>query len=380
MQHFECQACNQPVYFESSQCDACGSRLGYAPEIHDLVTLTDGECGLALLLDQSKRVRLCQNANDVSCNWLVPEASSDSFCLACSHNRIVPDLSMPMNLQRWRQVEQAKRRLFYSLLQLRLPITSRANDEKGLAWDFLADTQAGSASTSVMTGHFDGVITINIAEADDEERERRRIALREPYRTLLGHFRHEVGHYYWIMLVERNPDMTVIGRFREIFGDERSDYVTSLDNHYLYGAPADWQEKWISAYASSHPWEDWAETWAHYLHMVDTLETANAFGVRLRSRTLEANLETAIDFDPHLASLDRLIAGWLPLTFAANSLNRSMGQKDFYPFVLTPVVVSKLAFIHELIRAAAGVGQQSPDDGLRAMAMALRMRVATPPL
>jgi hypothetical protein len=293
---------------------------------------------------------------------------------------MVPDLSLPMNLRRWRQIEQAKRRLFYTLLRLQLPLTSRANDDKGLAWDFLADSQIGQASTQVMTGHFDGVITINIAEADDDERERRRVALHEPYRTLLGHFRHEVGHYYWIMLVERNPRPSVMDRFRVTFGDERNDYRTALNNHYLNGAPSEWQETWVSSYASSHPWEDWAETWAHYLHMVDTLETASAFGLRLRSRTLDASLETAIDFDPHVASLDRLIAGWLPLTFAANSLNRSMGQKDMYPFVLTPVVVSKLAFVHEMIRAVAGETLQPADDGLRAMAAALRLRVAMPTL
>ena len=203
-----------------------------------------------------------------------------------------------------------------------------------------------------MTGHDNGLITINLAEADDSERERMRRQMGEPYRTLLGHFRHEIAHYYWDRLVRDAPG---IEAFRQLFGDEREDYGAALQRHYANGPPPDWQERFVTTYASTHPWEDWAETWAHYFHMVDTLETASAFGMRVRPRvTKGADLSTAIDFDPHSAALDRIVDSWLPLTFAVNSINRSMGIADLYPFVLAPPVIVKLSFIHERIHAAAG--------------------------
>ena len=378
LRYFDCHSCGQPLYFESLRCHGCGSRTGFLPDICDLITLTGANGGNAPMHDLSRPVRFCENAQLASCNWLIPESSTDTFCIACQYNRTVPNLSSAENIERWRLIEKAKRRLFYTLLRLNLPLTMRPSDEQGLAWDFLSDTDNGVAAPPVLTGHFDGLITINIAEADDAERESRRVAMHEPYRTLLGHFRHEVGHYFWITLIERNPNASVIERFRAVFGDERQDYGAALGRHYANGAPQDWQENWISAYASAHPWEDWAETWAHYLHMVDTLETASAFGLRLKNRTIAASSETVIDFDPHHANLESLIAGWLPLTFAANSINRSMGQKDLYPFVMTPVVVSKLAFIHEMIRAASGQTIPNPDDELRAIAAALRLRVPIP--
>ncbi len=378
MKSFDCQFCGQPLYFENTKCHGCGNRTGFLPATCELLTLTTGSGRLTPLRDETTQVRFCQNVEPASCNWLIPESSTDAFCIACRHNRIVPDLSSHQNIERWRLIEQGKRRLFYSLLRLNLPLTLRSFDDKGLVWDFLADPQSGPTTSPILTGHMDGVITINIAEADDAERERRRIAMREPYRTLLGHFRHEVGHYYWIMLIERNADPSTLNRFRDVFGDERQDYGWALERHYTYGAPQDWQDNWISSYASAHPWEDWAETWAHYLHMVDTLETASAFGVKLMNRTIDKSTETIISFDPHHASLEKLVEGWLPLTFAANSLNRSMGQKDLYPFVMTPVVVSKLAFIHGMIRQASGSPQPDPDDQLKAITAALRLRIPLP--
>jgi hypothetical protein len=228
-----------------------------------------------------------------------------------------------------------------------------------------------------MTGHDNGLITINLAEADDSERERMRHQMGEPYRTLLGHFRHEVAHYYWDRLVRDAPG---IEAFRQLFGDEREDYGAALQRHYANGPPPDWQERFVSAYASTHPWEDWAETWAHYFHMVDTLETASAFGMRVRPRvTKGADLSAAIDFDPHSANMDRIIDSWLPLTFAVNSINRSMGIADLYPFVLAPPVIVKLSFIHDRIHAA-GVSRRTDQGGgaLRAVIASLRRGVASP--
>jgi hypothetical protein len=230
-----------------------------------------------------------------------------------------------------------------------------------------------------MTGHDNGLITINIVEADDVERERRRNSMGEPYRTLLGHFRHEIGHYFWNVLVR---DDASIVQFRAIFGDEREDYGAALQTHYARGPKEHWQDEFVSAYAGSHPWEDFAETWAHYLHIVDTLETAGAFGLRV-SPQIESGPELAaiIDFEPHHErDLNRLIEAWLPLTFAVNSLNRSMGQPDLYPFVLPPAVINKLSFIHERIHAASGrEGEPASQQGvLQAVIGSLRSRVAAP--
>jgi hypothetical protein len=201
----------------------------------------------------------------------------------------------------------------------------------------------------------------------------------EPYRTLLGHFRHEIAHYYWDRLVLNAPG---IEAFRQLFGDEREDYGAALQRHYANGPPPDWQERFVSSYASTHPWEDWAETWAHYFHMVDTLETASAFGMRVRPRvTKGADLSAAIDFDPHSAALDRIVDSWLPLTFAVNSINRSMGIADLYPFVLAPPVIVKLSFIHDRIHAASRPRVADPGRGaLRAVIASLKRGVVSPGL
>jgi hypothetical protein len=227
-----------------------------------------------------------------------------------------------------------------------------------------------------MTGHANGLITINLAEADDAERERQRTRMGEPYRTLLGHFRHEIAHYYWDQLIADTPHLE---EFRQVFGDERSDYAAALQAHYANGAPPDWPDRFVTSYASSHPWEDFAETWAHYFHMVDTLETARAFGLIVRPRVSKgADLAMSVDFDPHHADMERIVDAWLPLTFAANSINRSMGQPDLYPFVLSPVVILKLTFIHNRIHAQDWRHRAMPDDDLRAVVAGLKRSAGTP--
>jgi hypothetical protein len=380
MKLFECQACGQPLYFENTRCESCGRRLGYLPSIHEVTALEPEAEEWKALASPEERFRFCANAEYDACNWLIPAQEHDTYCLACRHNRTVPDLSNERNLTRWRRLEIAKRRLFYTLLKLGLPLSARPEDPQGLAFDFLADpNEASSHGPSILTGHDNGLITINIAEADDAERERRRHSMGEPYRTLLGHFRHEIGHYFWNVLVRGDPSLE---RFRAVFGDERQDYGQALQAHYANGPKENWQDEYVSAYAGAHPWEDFAETWAHYLHIVDTLETANAFGMRVRPRVTRGSELTAdVDFDPHQeADLNRLVTVWLPLTFAVNSLNRSMGQPDLYPFVLSPAVIGKLAFIHERIRAASGRGHEAGDDQsiLKAVIGGLQARVAPP--
>jgi hypothetical protein len=264
-------------------------------------------------------------------------------------------------------------------MRLRLPLATRLEDPNGLAFDFLSNPiGASEAQSRVMTGHASGLITLNVAEADDPERERQRKSMGEPYRTLLGHFRHETAHYYWDRLVADSPR---IDDFRRLFGDEREDYEASLQRYYANGPMPDWPERFVTSYASSHPWEDFAETWAHYFHMIDTLETAFAFGLRLRPKVAKgADLSTAVDFDPYVSEMDRIIDAWLPLTFAANSLNRSMGQPDLYPFIVPPPVIWKLTLIHDLIHAA-GSGRQpgnSGNDALRAVVAGLKRSIGSP--
>lgn len=352
MQLFECQHCGQLLFFENTRCESCGHTLGYLPELSVLSALTpEGDGRWRPLAAPDWVTQFCANAAYQACNWLVPAAGPLIFCNACRLNRTVPNLGVPEQLQRWQRLEAAKHRLVYGLLRLGLPLVGRAEEpETGLAFDFLADSDSSDAldPVEIITGHVRGLITINIDEADDAKRERNRQDMAEPFRTLLGHFRHEIGHYYWDRLVRNG---VWVSAFRNLFGDERQNYLAALGNHYAAGPPADWQERFVSSYASTHPWEDFAETWAHYLHIVDALETAYAFGLSVcpwagRDPTLRAS----IDFDPYRQKdFNTLVRAWLPLTYAVNSLNHSVGQPDLYPFVLAPTVMGKLRFVHGLI-------------------------------
>jgi hypothetical protein len=350
MKNFSCQYCGQMVFFENHTCERCSHQLGYLPSRSLLSALErDGDAWRALA-PSDKRFRFCANTRYGVCNWMVHVDSGETFCAACRHNRTIPDLTEPGHLDQWNRIEAAKHRLFYSLIRLGLPLATRIEDpEHGLAFDFLAD-QPNPSGHRVLTGHDNGVITLALKEADDVQREKMRRDMGEPYRTLLGHFRHEVGHHFWDILVR---DRGRLNACRAVFGDDSQDYDAALKRHYAEGPPANWEDSYISAYATTHPWEDFAETWAHYLHIVDTIETASAYGLRIhpdadRSGTLAAN----IDFDPYTApDFAPIISGWVPLTFAMNSLNRSMGQSNLYPFVISPPVIDKLTFIHNLIHA-----------------------------
>ncbi|HTI51503.1 MAG TPA: putative zinc-binding metallopeptidase, partial [Planctomycetaceae bacterium] len=277
------------------------------------------------------------------------------FCVSCRLTHFIPDLSKPGHREAWYALEVAKRRLVYSLVALGLPLAPKSDDcPRGLAFEFQSDE---SETAPVLTGHSEGVITINIAEADDAEREKRRLLMHEPYRTLLGHFRHEVGHYYWDRLIR---DRDGLDGFRALFGDERESYPQSLERHYQQGPVPDWQKAYVSAYASAHPWEDWAETWAHYLHITDTLETAGDCGLALRPRHADLPAVrprfslrgvTAIPFDS-------LLADWLAVAFLLNNLSRGLGEGDLYPFILSEKAIEKLRFVHRVCREPAA--PQSP--------------------
>ncbi|MGO4713988.1 zinc-binding metallopeptidase family protein [Bradyrhizobium sp. 2TAF24] len=352
MRLFKCAVCAQLLYFETTRCDTCGHVLGYEHEQNRLLALeTEDEGAHATWRTappSEARYRFCSNAAYGVCNWLIDAASADAFCLACRHNGIIPDLSQPPNAVNWQRIEIAKHRLLYTLLRLQLPLQTRAEDPEGLLFNFLADSPF-DPNARVMTGHDSGLITLAIAEADDAERERRRSLMGEPYRTLLGHFRHETGHYFWDRLVRDRNDLDA---FRAVFGDDTRSYPDALQAYYSEGPPTDWQAHFVSAYASAHPWEDFAETWAHYLHIIDTMEMARAFNLRVEPRIDDSGqLEATIDFNPYkIASFQTIVDGWLPVSFAMNNINRCMGQPDLYPFILSPEVIGKLSFIHDLVR------------------------------
>jgi hypothetical protein len=357
MHIFTCSACQQTVFFENVQCTSCGRPLAYLPDLRIMSALDrheaakpprGGQLYVALApLARGGLYRACRNTIEyATCNWTVPAGESHAYCKACRLTSLMPDLDRPEALERWHKLERAKRRLLYTLDQLGLPIESRAERPKnGLAFVFLAQGDLGREV--VLTGHANGMVTINVNEADDPYREQVRKEMGEAYRTLLGHVRHEVGHYYWDRLVRDTPWHSP---FRALFGDERLDYAKAGARHYARGAPSDWQRSYVSAYATMHPWEDWAETWSHYLHMVDTLDTARAYSLTLQARPIGGEpgvelLVRSLEFQDAVS----LIQGWVALTTALNSLNRSMGLADPYPFVLSERAVLKLRFVHDVI-------------------------------
>ncbi|WP_437640557.1 zinc-binding metallopeptidase family protein [Sorangium sp. So ce854] len=369
---YRCQ-CGRPVFFRNSECLACKTPLGYDTERAKVLPLKPGPTEGTWqrwddTADPPRRYTRCANFDSASgCNWLVPIEGDDApaLCAACRLNRTIPDAGNAEHQALWRRIETAKRRLVSQLLALNLPVRSKVGEdpERGLCFDFLASPPDGPR---VMTGHADGVITLNIEEADDATRERIRAAMREPYRTLLGHFRHEVGHYYWDLLVR---DAGWLPPFRELFGDEQQDYAAALKANYEQGPPADWPQRFVSAYASMHPWEDWAETWAHYLHMVDTVDTALSFGIHADDVELDVEPWGADALwrpdDPGAKSFLGFVNAWVELTAVLNEMSRSMGQHDFYPFVLPRVAVAKLQFIDLVVSGATAPARAGapPDAG-----------------
>jgi hypothetical protein len=342
MKIYTCTNCHNALYFENNICLNCQHTVGFDPGHLSIITLApSSNAEFADVSNDRKRYRFCKNAEYGTCNWLIPSEIQSPFCLACSLNRTIPTLTTEQNLMRWKNIEIAKHRLIYSLLKLQLPVSvKKDNEAEGIVFDFMADI---SLEERVVTGHNNGTITLNIEEADETQRVRHKADLGEKYRTLLGHFRHEIGHYYWEVLVKDRP---LVKKFRRLFGDERNDYATALAAYYNAGPEPNWSDKFISPYASAHPWEDWAETWAHYLHMMDTIETAYYFGIRVNPPN---GLRASINNDPYnISSFARILKSWLPLSIAMNSLNRSMGHGDFYPFVISGVVSEKLRFIHNL--------------------------------
>ena len=337
---FACPNCAQLVFFDNSVCLRCGSDLGFDPATRTMVIPGDD-------------VVRCANLGLASCNWVMTDpqdaADHEGLCRSCRLTRTRPDDTDDEALAAFAEAEAQKRRLVYQLDGLGLPVDPYdETSERGLAFDLLS-----SRYDQVMIGHDDGLITLDLAESDDAHREQVRQQMGEAYRTVLGHFRHEIGHYYWDVLVDGDEERTTA--FRDLFGDERADYGDALERHYQDGPPADWGDRFVSQYATMHPWEDWAETFAHYLHIRDALQTAASFGLqvtgpRIPSPDPNDDLAAAPEEPTDEDSIQELVREWLALSYALNAMSRSLGNTELYPFVLAPPVIDKLRFVHELVR------------------------------
>ncbi|MEM6485491.1 MAG: putative zinc-binding metallopeptidase [Pseudomonadota bacterium] len=334
MRQFFCD-CGAQVFFENDFCINCNSALGYDPTLMDMVTLAEWGDGRYRDI-RGQEYRYCENGREHRvCNWLVLAEDEADLCFACDFNRTVPNQSRPENQRRWLVLERAKKRLFYTLQLLSLPLVSGwKNSAKGLLFDFIEDARSTDQvpETFVSTGYGGGVITINALEADEVARAAAADELHESYRTVLGHLRHESGHYYWAYL---DPSSELRKQFRQVFGEESSDYGSALAQHYRCGPPENWHEEFISAYASAHPSEDWAECWAHYLHIYDALETAWAHQL--------------LPDPPWEMSLSGRLAAWSRVSLTLNELNRSVGRGDAYPFVINDAVAEKFDFIETVM-------------------------------
>ncbi len=346
MRDFRCPRCGQQLAFENSVCLSCGSALGFSlPDMAFLVIADDGGTATSGTVDAQER-QLCANLHLAECNWLVEVQPVPQLCASCRLTRIRPRDDHTAALTAFAEAERAKRRLIAELYDLRLPVVDRQEDPYyGLAFDLLS-----SANQPVVTGHDNGIITVDLAEGDDVHREQLRVAMDEPYRTVLGHFRHEIGHYYFYRLLARDPGR--LAEFAALFRDPYADYQSAIDLHYRQGPPPGWDKQHVSAYAAMHPAEDWAETFAHYLHMRSTLDTAAAYGLAPATGTYERKI-----LGP--SAFDTLIGMWLPLAWSLNMVNRSMGKPDLYPFVLPAPVLDKMRLIHTVIDDNAA-GEPAP--------------------
>ncbi|WDG19272.1 zinc-binding metallopeptidase family protein [Microbacterium sp. Clip185] len=327
MRAFRCRVCGNALYFENSVCTSCGTPLGFSRAEGEIVPVDS----TGRYVDPSGVVwHVCRNLGLSGCTWLA--AVEGGECSACDLTRVRPNDADLEGLSQYPVAERAKRWLLFELDRLGFAVVGKAEDpEKGLCFDLLSSVQE-----NVVIGHDAGVITIDLAESDDAYRVKVQKQLGEPYRTMLGHFRHEVGHYVEWLLVE-NTDR--VAEARTLFGDERADYQAEIDRHYSEGPPAGWQARYISTYSTMHPYEDFAETWAHFLHITDTLETADQYG-----------LATFAGVDAFATFRDVVTEVWMPLATGLNMINRSMGKSDLYPFLLPDPVLEKLDFVASLRR------------------------------
>ena len=350
---FACPVCQSYAPFESRRCPNCLAELGLHVPSRTMVATSSGTA----VIDGQTWIS-CTKALSLDCNWLVPEEQElgrRGRCLAHSLIRREPDADDTIAVEKLTSTGIALRRLIFQLIEIGLPVEPFWRKDGGLAFDLLSSYSSGER---VVIGHAGGVITIDLVESLDAYRESLRVHLGEPYRTMLGHFRHEVGHYYQNILVETDPGAArYLDQCREIFGDERAEYQNEIARHYKFGAPANWADSYISEYATMHPWEDFAECFAHYLHITATIDTARESGLVLHAdRVRFAVQRDVVPLESYAdASIEQLLEDWKWLSLCFNRVNTTMGKSPLYPFDISPAVVRKLAFVHQVIRETAAL-------------------------
>jgi hypothetical protein len=343
MKTFACQ-CGNRLFFENVKCVACGRDVGWCEHCQGIASFVMRENGSYCCDSCGSAARKCFNYEvEQVCNHFVADAAESKeplLCSVCQLTQTIPDLTVEGNRDKWRRLEQAKRRLIYQLDQIKLPYR---NVEPTLTFDFKENVvpaegvwRKGELAEHVYTGHLNGKITINIQEADDVEREKLRVDMNEARRTLIGHLRHEIGHYYWQLLIQNKCE----AEFIQVFGDHNDpDYATALALYYEQGPRPDWNQAFISAYAASHPWEDFAETFALYLDIRSVLQTSEHLGVPLHKIT-------------NTVTFEEYVFAYQMLGITVNELNRCLGIFDLVPEIIVQPVVDKLNFIHKLLQNA----------------------------
>ena len=335
MKRFNCY-CGNSVFFEQTNCDRCGKTLGFDFNSMKMIPLSKNG---SLLIDSAskKTYKKCTNWTEFNvCNWVLEDSSKNDLCFACQFNRVIPNQSAdnaPVNNLRWLRLEKAKKRLIFSLARIGLPLKNGwGSSVEGLLFDFVESM----GDKVVTTGYSDGIITINSLEADHVARVSAKYALNERYRTIIGHLRHETGHYY-LDKFDLPPNLKKIleDNFGNLFNKNLSEYNEALQSYYKNGPAENWEENYISAYASAHPIEDWAESWSHYLLIMDTLETLQE----------EGYFDDCID----KMNITEKLEKWRSLSSSLNQITRSLGMQDAYPFTLGKKVSEKIACVSKFI-------------------------------
>jgi hypothetical protein len=317
MQRLHCPNCGNEVFFDSLRCVRCATELAF--ELEPTGSLRVADAAFA---------GRCEMRHAWRCNWQ-PD-SSGPFCTSC----LIVDAGTHADNPLLAAFLLAQRRALAQLSELGVAWTGNVDDpaQPPLRFTYRSSV-AGDAPT---IGHLAGLITLDLDEADPAEREQIRATLGEQYRTPLGHIRHELGHYVWLRHVASDPARHA--EFRAVFGDETVDYAAALDAYYARPEDESWPDEYVSPYATAHPWEDFAESWAQVMHLHDVVTTGAAWGV--------------VEFPDGPFDPQQWISTAVLASLAANELARAMGMRDLYPFALSPGARRKIEAAWRLVHGA----------------------------